>query len=427
MKPVSDITALVFDHGLFLPLALKLAKTYKRVLYHTPWEKGFPLLNDCIIGDGFDEIERCDDIWSVKNEVDLWIFSDIQHSGLQLELESQGAAVWGSRRGDSLEINREKFHRVLAEIGLPVPTFETIQGLEALREHLADKQDKYIKVSKYRGSFESYHWRNMDLDAGMLDVWSVRFGPAQNLVRFMVCDAIEASLEVGGDTLGVDGAWPTLMLHGDEQKDKGYLATVTKRTEMPEQIRAVLDAFSTVLKEERYRNFWSMELRDDKFIDPCCRGGLPSVGAQMEIWKNLPEIIWAGAHGELVEPEPSDQVVAECALTMKTEKQAWGKTRIPEELEDFCKFGNCCKLDGAICFPPDDSIGEEIGWLVVTGPTIEAVSELMHEKAALLPEGVNANTDSLYDLVISIQSGEKEGIEFGKQPIPEPAEVLEEA
>jgi hypothetical protein len=243
----------------------------------------------------------------------------------------------------------------------------------------------------------------------------------------MVCDPIEASLEVGGDTYGVDGQWPSLMLHGDEQKDKGYLATVTKRNEMPEQIQAVLDAFSPVLKEYRYRNQWSMELRDDKFIDPCCRGGLPSTGAQMEIWANLPEIILGGAHGEMVEPEPIDQVVAECALTMKTEKHAWGKTRIPDELEDFCKFGNCCRIDGAICFPTDDSHGDEIGWLVVTGSSIKDVAEKMHEKAALLPEGVCANTDSLYDLVISIQEGEKEGIEFGKQPIPDPTGVLEDA
>ncbi len=104
MKEVSQVTALIFDHSLFLPLARKLAKTYKRVLYFSPWEEGFPTLNKCIIGDGFPDIERCNDIWRVKNEIDVAIFPDIQHSGLQLELESQGIAVWGSRGGDSLEI-----------------------------------------------------------------------------------------------------------------------------------------------------------------------------------------------------------------------------------------------------------------------------------------------------------------------------------
>ena len=216
------------------------------------------------------------------------------------------------------------------------------------------------------------------------------------------------------------------MLHGDEKKDKGYIGTVTKREDMPEQIQDVLTAFEPVMKECRYRNQFSMELRDKVFIDPCCRGGLPSTGAQMQMWKNLPEIIWAGARGELVEPEPADQVVAECVLTMKSEEQAWGKTVIPDELEDDCKLGSCCKIDGAICFPPDDSHGEEIGWLVATGPTIKAVAKSMFEMVKLLPDGVSAATDSLYDLLKGIHEGEKQGIEFGDQPVPEPATVLEE-
>jgi hypothetical protein len=110
---------------------------------------------------------------------------------------------------------------------------------------------------------------------------------------------------------------------------------------------------------------------------------------------------------------------------MKSEKQAWGKTVIPDELEDDCKLGSCCKIDGAICFPPDDSHGEEIGWLVATGATIEDVADAMKEKVKLLPDGVSAATDSLYDLVKSIREGEKEGIEFGKDTIPAPEVVLE--
>jgi len=74
----------------------------------------------------------------------------------------------------------------------------------------------------------------MDEDSGILDVWAVRFGPAQNMVRFIVCEPIDTPLEIGGDTYCVDGQWPSLMLHGDEKKDKGYIGTVTKREDMPE-------------------------------------------------------------------------------------------------------------------------------------------------------------------------------------------------
>jgi len=73
---------------------------------------------------------------------------------------------------------------------------------------------------------------------------------------------------------------------------------------------------------------------------------------------------------------------------------------------------------GRLAFRLTISRGEEIGWLVATGATIEDVADAMKEKVKLLPDGVSAATDSLYDLVKSIHEGEKEGIEFGKDTIP---------
>ena len=136
MKDTKDVTACVVDHGLFSPLAQKLGQTFKRVLYYSPWEEGFPQLNRCIVGDGYPEIERCDDFWDELADIDLFIFPDIQHSGLQLHLESIGKAVWGSRKGDSLELSREKFHRTLKQLGLDCPKWVSITGLSKLRDHL---------------------------------------------------------------------------------------------------------------------------------------------------------------------------------------------------------------------------------------------------------------------------------------------------
>jgi hypothetical protein len=66
-----------------------------------------------------------------------------------------------------------------------------------------------------------------------------------------------------------------------------------------------------------------------------------------------------------------------------------------------------------------------VGWLVVTGPTLEAVILEMKEKEKLLPEGMSASTESLYELLKKIQDGEKEGIDFGEDKIPDPIEVME--
>lgn len=425
MKDISQSTALVFDHGLFISTARCLAQKFKRVLYHSPYESAYVTLNDCVLGDGFGDIERVDDYWEIKNEVDVWVFPDIQHAGLQVELESQGRAVWGPRKADSLEINRQKFLRVLAEIGLKVPPHHVIRGLTNLRLFLKDKEEKFIKVTKYRGTIETRRWRSDDLDSGWLDELAVKLGPTQDKFTFLVFDDIDAPVEVGGDTICVDGKFPNLMLHADEFKDKSWIGTVTKREDMPEILQDVMNAFAPVFSAERFRSQFSMETRGDYFIDPTCRGGLPSTGTQLNLWKNFPEIVHAGAHGELVEPEAKNPFAVECVLSIKGEEGSWWKTRIPEELEPFAKFQWCCEVDGAICFPPNESRSPEIGWLVTGGETIKAAIEEMHELVKQLPAGLDAGTDSLFGLLKQIKEGEEQGVEFGDKPVPEPVVALD--
>ena len=424
MKDISQATALVYDHGLFFPIAQRLAKKFKRVLYFSHWEKGFSTINDYAVGDGFGDIERCTDIWKVKNEVDIWVFPDIQHSGLQLELESQGKAVWGSRNGDSLELNRVKFNRVLREVGLPVAPFVVIKGLSELRKHLSDKTDKYIKISKYRGTMETWHWRDNDLDSGRLDALAVKLGPFQDHLPFLVVDPIECPIEIGGDTYCVDGKWPKLCLNGMESKDKCYFGAVTPFAEMPQELQDVMNAFSPILAKERYRNQWSMECRDGRFIDPTCRGGLPSTGSQIETWSNLPEIIWAGARGEMVEPIPAHQFSVESVLTLKAKKGEWGKIRVAPELVDHAKFASCCEIDGAICFPPDEQHSDDVGWLVNGGSSMEDAIDTHKKLARELPDGLSCASEELIDLLQKMQEAEDEGIAVSTQDVPNPERVV---
>jgi hypothetical protein len=428
LKPLDQITALVIDHGLFLPVAHRLAEEYKRVLYYCPAEDGFPTINRCIVGDGFDDIEKCDDIWPVMPEVDLVVCPDIGFSGLQLELERQGKPVWGSRRADRLEIHRQYFHKVLADVGLAVPKFVVLTGLNALRDHLKDAEDKYIKISRYRGSLETFHWRSWDLDEGTIDLLAVRFGPAKELIPFLVFDTIETDLELGSDTYVVDGKWPSLMLNGIEHKDKGYLSAVTKREAMPECLNEVLEAFSPVLKLFRCRNQWSTEVRKTEdsffFTDPTPRGGIPSTPSQLLAWKNFPEIVAAGAEGELVDPIPTCKYTAECMIAGKTKKEQWPAVEIPNDLEKWTAFGSCCKIDGRLVFPTDESHDDDLGWLLATGNTLEEVLDNLKSHADLLPEGLDANTDSMVDLLVEAIKAQKDGVPFGTQEIPPPQEAL---
>lgn len=243
MSEFGSNTVLVYDHGLFLPLAQKLVGQFGRVLYATPFERGFPLITEGVIGDNYEGIERCNDVWAVKDEVDLFVFPDIQHAGLQTELESQGKLVWGSRYGDSLELSRVKFLETLKEIGLPCPKYEVVVGLESLRDNLKANEDRWIKISRWRGTMETWHHNTYEQSEPKLDKLSVKLGPIKNLVQFMVFEPVESDLEVGYDGYCIDGKFPSLAVQGYESKDRGYIATLQKYQELPELVREVNDAF----------------------------------------------------------------------------------------------------------------------------------------------------------------------------------------
>lgn len=428
MKDISDVTFCVPDGGLFLPIAFCLAEKAKRVIVWSPDKRQFPSLSQGIIGDGFEQIECTLDFWPMLKEIDCFAFPDIGQAGLQLHLESQCKAVWGSRDADSIELDREKFLDILKSTGLDVPTYRIFEGLSELAHHLENTEDVYIKISRWRGDLETTHWRNWKVDNGLLDCWACKFGPAKELIRFLVFNAIDTDLEIGGDTYGVDGKWPKVMLNGYEWKDKSYFGAVTKTKEMPEQIQAVLEAFGPVLAPYRYRNQWSMEVRvkDDKayFIDPTCRGGLPSTASQMALWTNLPEIIWHGANGELIDPEYEDEFAMECVLSSKSDKHTWGVVDIPDELKPHVNLGSCCEIDGCSAFPPDDSHGDEIGWLVATGKTPKETLDTIKEYASMLPDGVSASTESLVNIIQEIETANEEGIEFSDKPLPSAEEVV---
>lgn len=435
MSELSPITACVCDsdRSLFLPLAMHLARSrqFKRVLYHTDAQRSFPTVGECSLGSGFEGFDRVDDFWlpKVKNDIELFIFPDISRAGTQLELESQGKIVWGSRQGDTYEIWRELFHKTLEKIGLEPPDNHVCQGLDELWEFLGDKENVWIKVSRVRGTHETTKFRNMRLDEGLLYRWGMKYGPLLNKIRFIVCFEIPTELEIGADTYSIDGKWPSLMLHGLEKKDRAYFSAVTERDKMPDQIQEILDAFGPELAKHRYRNQISFEDRVAKdkhyWIDATQRGGLPSSASQYTAWSNLPEIIYHGAQGEMVDPVPSCKFTAECILTLKGDKDEWGVTEIPPELAEWMNCGAACEVDGLICFHPDPSqTGNEIGWLCATGDTMEEVVENMKGYADALPDGVDADTDALVDLLQEVHEEEKQGIQFSDDTPPEPQTAL---
>jgi hypothetical protein len=437
MRDLESITCCFIDSpdGLYLPLARSLAPGYKRLLYTNLNAEGAETINEAVIGEAFpaeENFERIDDFWMHRNEVDLWVLPDSKAAGLQLELERQGFPVWGSRRSIYLEHSRETFIRVLKDLGLEVPKYKRIIGLDALRDYLRDKEDQIIKISRYRRSMETRKWRSWADDEWWLDLMAVNLGGVKNIWPFLVFESIETDLELGADTYFVNGQFPKVMVDGYERKSRGYFAAVKPAGEMPEQTRAVMDAFAPILEKAGHGNFWTIEVRvkdeHSYFIDPTPRGPMPASGSQALLYKNLPEIIAAGAEGELVEPDLAGKFAAEVGLTLKREGAAWRTCGLPAELADFMKLSGACYVNGRAWFPyRQEDTDDGIGWLCAIGDTPQETIEKLLAYKELLPPGVEADTDSMVDLLKEIKTAEQEGIEFSKQPVPEPETVVQDA
>lgn len=416
MKPLSDVVACVVDHGQFMDVATRLSKDIAHVYYCCPSERACPVISEGILGDGFDEFEKVDDFWSIKNDIDLFVFPDIGFVAEQTELVSQGFPVWGSGRSSLLESQRGKFFDRLKNLDLPVPEFNTVTGIENLRVYLKDKTDKYIKISRWRGDMETFHWRSWKEDSYVLSQWAVRFGPAGNHLTFYILEPISADVEDGFDTYVIDGDMPSTILHGQENKDKSFIGVMTSVDDLPDNLKQIAETFVPSLKD--YRSAFSIEARGEYFTDPTMRFPSPPHQLFMEMTHNFSEIIWHGANGELVEPEISKPCGVQALVCSDRDKDEWAMMDLPKKVSDYVYPMFACKLDGVLCFPPG-GVGSMLAWITGTGDTVEEAIRCLQKRKSELPDGVSCEDKSIADLLIDLNDNSN-GVK-----LPEPSIVLE--
>lgn len=429
MKTTDSIHVRVIDKGIFLPIARRLARQVRKVTYWSPHEEAFESVKKQI-GDGFPDIERVRSMISEKNDVDCFVFPDVGFADEQIDLIAQGFPVWGARNADTLETSRGKFLDVLGKTNLPVPQYAKVIGMEALREYLREREDQFVKVSKFRGDWETMHFRDWRQDEMELDARAVKLGPWKEVIPFYVFEKIDTEIEDGCDTYCIDGQFPSLVIHGFESKDKAYLGTFQRLDELPKEVRCVNDEFGPVLAGYGYRSFFSTEVRITKdgrsyFIDPTLRAGSPPSQVMTEMIGNYAEVIWHGANGELVDPEPAYKFGVQGLLSIKGDRSSWRTVEIPTELDQWVKAGFCCQIDGRLCFAPDNDLEmNELAWLVGVGDTAKEAIEHLKHNAELLPNGVCCEFSAIADLLKEIDEAEKSGMKFTEQVMPEPEIVL---
>jgi len=356
-------SVLFLDYGLDLELAAKLAESFERVYYWTPWKSAFSSYTELKIGKDFDGVIRIEDWEPHKKKVDIIVIPDSGFGTTVDDLREQGLRVWGTGKAETMEFDRWKMKKLQKAVGLPTQntlriislddlilyfkgikqTLKELSGLEKtdfekkilaylykkyekfsenyfigdnadkgklLTEWLGGAKDKYVK-SKFRGTIETFYVDNYEGALSKFQKLVKDLGHSENSreIEFVIEDRIEG-VEPGGDHIQINGDFLSPTMWGFEVKGLGYCGVKCDFEEMPKPVKEVSEKLEIILRKiSPTANFFSTELIIDKegrpyLIDPCPRMALPTVGAiQTEFITNLPEIIWYGAERKRIEPK----------------------------------------------------------------------------------------------------------------------------
>ena len=419
LTDVSKVTMLVVDHGSFVSLAQRLGEDCAKV-YYCPFSTGsYPTMHDELIGYGLDGIEVVNNPWEVLEKIDVAVFPDVYCGPMQVHFaEKLQIPVWGSRMGERLEIDRVYCKELMAKLGLPVGPYDVIKGVTALREYIKDNPDVHVKMSRYRGDWETKYFDSYFLAKNELDKLEQRLGVLSEITVFVCEKSLEGKIEFGRDNYSVDGKYPKKALLGIEVKDLGYAGMVKDDDDLPEYVHRFDTAIEPTLKRLKFRGNESTEIRmgRDKvpfMIDFCARLANPPSSLYMEQYKNMPEIILAGAQGELKEPDVAAKWGVEAIIYSDTAMEDDPvSVEFPKNLAQFIKFRNLVKVNGHYQVIPTRFHWPQIGSVIGMGNTLKAAEEMAEEIAGEVRGKVKIHTESFGNAQEEIDKAKELGLDI---------------
>ncbi len=429
MDEISSSTICILDNGLFVSWAEKLAQSFGRTLYYSPWKSAFPRFNQAVVGQNLTGVERVYDFWDAFPDVDIFCFPDIYDGDLQQYLRSLGKPVWGGGKSEDLEIFRWQTKQTLKKLGLPVQPVAQFTGLKALRKHLKGVSNKYVKIDRMRGSMETFHHEDYQLSEPRLNELEHSMGAAAEEGNFIVEDAIDNAVEAGYDGYCIDGKFADIAMQGYEIKDAGLIGAIKAYDELPEPVRIVNESIAPTLLSLGCRGFFSTEVRVQKdgepfLTDPCCRAGSPPNELYQEVYSNWPEIIWGGAHGELIEPKPVCKFGVEVMIHSTWADKNWEAVYYPEKVAQWVKLRNMTRIGDVNYVAPQDVGLPEIGAVIGIGDTLlEAIKHVKENASEVEGYQIEIRMDSIVTALDTIREGDKLGMTFSDDPLPTVKEV----
>ena len=115
-------------------------------------------------------------------------------------------------------------------------------------------------------------------------------------------------------------------------------------------------------------------------VDATIRAPSPPSELWQELFLNLSEIIWEGADGILVEPEPAAKWGVEIVIKSAWAMEHWQLVDYPPEFGNQIKLFNQVMIEGKRYVVPQNEEMQEIGAVVGWGDTLEDAME--HAKKA---------------------------------------------
>lgn len=417
---VNDKVACVVDSGMFMWLAEVLARDFETVYLYVHWHSDYPQQKDAMIGTGIPNVIRVKEFWPYFDKIDIFIFPGLYEGGLQNYLASVGKKVWGARNGDEFERERWKAHEFYKSIDIPVPEVQKVNSFNRLDEELKQQEDRYVKISEYRGDGETFHHQDYQLSEQQLSDWRHHLGKGGSKYEFLIEKPIRRDdiVEAGFDPYVIDGKYPENILFGYEVKDESYVAVTKKSSELPEFITDFHRKMADELAKHQYRQFLSTEIRvgEDKVptvIDTTTRFASPPSELYSLMALNFAEIIWYGASGVLVEPIFEFEYGVEVFIYSQMAEDEWMPVRYPKEVAQYVRLRNYCIIDGVYYVIPRYPSYDHIGVIVVGGKSLKECFKKVDEiKEQIQGQKLDIHNGSLDKAMEVIKKGEHIGLDF---------------
>lgn len=416
---LSEKTVLVLDFGNQVAVAQRLSRDFGKVLYYIPSViNGFEDHKSKDIGRGVEGITKITDWEEYKDEIDLFVFTDIYMNGLQERLRIEGKAVFGSGKCAEMEKDRVAFKELLKDLDLPVNEYDSAEGVPELTEKLKSIEDKYIK-SRLRGDMETFHHQNFVLSKMELKRMSHDLGVYDKQETYVIESPIDAIGEIGYDGFCIDGSYPEISCNGIEIKDVGYLGKMIRYSNLPKQVTDSLNKLAPIFQSYGYKGALSTEIRIDKdkvgyFIDPTMRFPEPNTSLIMEMYDNFSEIIWDVAHGVIPKIKSKFEWGVELIIKSEMSRTEPVAIQFPEEYSKFIKIKNLVvDVDGVHYFTPNNIELCEIGAVIGFGRTMNEAIKMATEIAETVKGfDIKINTDCIESAKSQISELKNNGIYF---------------